>query len=69
MSAQDQANIATLQQEMVAMQQHVMNLNQHFLAAVNALVERLEVLEAGNNAVGEGSDVKAAPNGRVRKGR
>ena len=58
MSAQTEADIRKLQQQMEAMQGHIA----HIYAAIGALVEQHE------NATIEGDDVKASSNGKIKKG-
>ena len=64
MSAKTEADVAKLQQDLLV-------LSTNMLAAVNALSERIDMLEGGgvNSAAVEGDDIqtKAAPNGKIKK--
>lgn len=67
MSAQTEADVKQLQQDMAQqqqamflLQQNITNLNMHMYAAMEAVVERLQAIE-GDEVV-----VKAAPNGQAK---
>jgi hypothetical protein len=61
MSAKNEADIMKLQEEVSVMRDQLFSLNAHFLAAINAVVERIEHIEGGD------PPTKAAPNGKAKK--
>ena len=68
MSAQTEADVKQLKQDVVDLQQRLFLLSSQSYAAVESLMERIQMLEAADNAIVEGDEVvvKAAPNGQAK---